>query len=307
MTSETDSDAIVAEAARLVVAKYVFPEAGERIGAHLRERAAAGHYAAAPSAADLAALVTADLQSVNGDRHLRLQHHDDEVPDLPSTEMLVAMLRSQAARSLGGVARVERLAGNVAWLELSPILFPPSMAAGAVGGALQCVASADALVLDLRHTIGGEPGMAAFVCSYLFDEEPVHLIDIYERDGGRTVQSWTLPYVPGERFGGTKPLYVLTGPTTFSGGEAVAYCLQQQGRATLVGERTRGGAHPRIGVRVHPHLELTIPTGRAMHPVTGENWEGVGVAPDIAVPAEDALAAALAALAARTAPATAAA
>jgi hypothetical protein len=288
-----DIDAIVDEIDREVVAKYVFPEIGARVGQLLRERAAGGHYATPADAAGLCALVTADLQSVNGDRHLRLQHHEDEIPDLPSTEMLVAMLRSQAARSLGGVARVERLAGNVAWLEFSPILFPPSMAAGPVGGALQCVASADALVLDLRQTLGGEPGMTAFVCSYLFDDEPVHLIDIYEREGDRVSQSWTLPYVPGERFGGTKPLYVLTGPTTFSGGEALAYCLQQLGRATVVGERTRGGAHPRIGVRVHPHLELTIPTGRAMHPVTGENWEGVGITPDVEVPAADALAAAL--------------
>jgi C-terminal processing protease CtpA/Prc len=133
----------------------------------------------------------------------------------------------------------------------------------------------------------------AFVCSYLFDE-PVHLIDIYQRDGDRTVQSWTQPYVPGERYGGTKPVYVLTSGKTFSGGEELAFDLQSHGRATVVGERTGGGAHPRIGVRLHPHLELTVPTGRAMHPATGENWEGVGVTPDVEVPATDALAAALA-------------
>jgi C-terminal processing protease CtpA/Prc len=135
--------------------------------------------------------------------------------------------------------------------------------------------------------------MAAFVCSYLFDE-PTHLIDIYERDGDRTVQSWTLPHVPGERCGGTKPIVVLTSATTFSGGEGLAYNLQQHGRATVVGERTGGGAHPRIGIRLHPHLEFTVPNCRASHPGTGENWEGVGVAPDVEVPAADALATALA-------------
>jgi hypothetical protein len=305
MTSEMDIDAIVAEAARQVVAKYVFPEVGERIGAHLRERAAAGRYAAAASAAELAALVTADLQAANGDRHLRLKHHDDVIPDLPSTEMLIEMLRVQSARTLGGVARVERLAGNVALLELGPIMFPPRIAAGAVSAALHLVASADALVLDLRNTVGGDPTMTAFVCTYLFDDEPVHLIDIYDRVEDRTVQSWTLPHVPGDRFGATKPVYVLTSATTFSGGEELTYDLQQHGRATVVGERTGGGAHPRVGIRLHPHLELTVPTGRASHPVTGENWEGVGVTPDIAVAAEDALAAALAALAARMAPAAA--
>jgi hypothetical protein len=286
-------DAIVDEAARLVAERYVFPQIAERVGALLRERAAAGAYAGVTGVVELAAAVTADLQVVNGDRHLRLQHHDDEIPDLPSTEMLIEMLRSQVARSLGGVARIERLAGNVAWLELGPLLFPPSMAAGAVSGALQIVASADALVLDLRNTVGGDPAMAAYVCSYLFDE-PTHLIDIYERDGDRTVQSWTMPHVPGDRFGGTKPMFVLTSATTFSGGEGLAYYLQQHGRATVVGERTGGGAHPRIGIRLHPHLELTVPTGRASHPGTGQNWEGVGVAPDVEVPADKALAVALA-------------
>jgi C-terminal processing protease CtpA/Prc len=89
---------------------------------------------------------------------------------------------------------------------------------------------------------------------------------------------------------------VLTSATTFSGGEGLAYCLQQHGRATVVGEPTGGGAHLRVGLRLHPHLELTLPTGRPLHPATGGNWEGVGVTPDVEVPAGEALAAALARL-----------
>jgi C-terminal processing protease CtpA/Prc len=54
----------------------------------------------------------------------------------------------------------------------------------------------------------------------------------------------------------------------------------------VVGERTRGGAHAREGFRVHPHLEATISVARAVSPITGGNWEGVGVAPDIEVSAE---------------------
>jgi C-terminal processing protease CtpA/Prc len=95
--------------------------------------------------------------------------------------------------------------------------------------------------------------------------------------------------VPGKRFGGTKPVYVLTSPRTFSGAEELAYDLQQLGRAVVVGERTGGGAHPRRGFRVHPHLEATIPTGRAINPVSGTNWELVGVTPDLEVPADEAL------------------
>ncbi len=80
----------------------------------------------------------------------------------------------------------------------------------------------------------------------------------------------------------------LPGATTFSGAEALAYDLQRLGRAAVVGETTRGGAHPRRAFRVHPHLEATIPVARAVNPVTGTNWEGTGVVPDIGAVADEA-------------------
>ena len=77
---------------------------------------------------------------------------------------------------------------------------------------------------------------------------------------------------------------MLTSATTFSGGEELSYDLQQLARATIVGERTRGGAHPREGFRVHPHLQATILVARGVSPASGTNWEGTGVTPDIEVP-----------------------
>jgi len=112
------------------------------------------------------------------------------------------------------------------------------------------------------------------------------LTGLYERATGRVRQFWTLPCVPGRRFGAAKPLYVLTSGATFSGGEQVSYDLQQTGRAVIVGARTKGGAHAREGFRVHPHLEATISVSRAVSPVTGGNWEGTGVVPDIEILAE---------------------
>jgi hypothetical protein len=42
-------------------------------------------------------------------------------------------------------------------------------------------------------------------------------------------------------------------------------------------------------VPLSPTLELTLPAARSVNPVTGTNWEGTGVEPDVAVPADDAL------------------
>lgn len=256
---------------------YVFPEVAEKIIEVLQ----AGDYPSSPSL--LAPRLTEDLQSVNGDKHLRVvhgaaaeaQHHED----------LVAW----SARTGGGVGRVERLDGNIALIEITPLLFPSSIAGDAVAAAMTLAAGSDALILDVRRCRGGAPDMVTFLCSYLFSEEPLHLNGIYFRDGDYTKQYWTLPHLPSPRYGPDRPVAVLTSANTFSGGEELAWDLQEHRRATIIGEVTRGGAHPREAYSIHPQLQVTIPIARSVSPLSGANWEGTGVRPDIEVPADQAL------------------
>jgi C-terminal processing protease CtpA/Prc len=84
-------------------------------------------------------------------------------------------------------------------------------------------------------------------------------------------------------------VYLLTSARTFSGGEALAYDLQALKRATVVGEVTRGGAHPSLVLSLREQIELRLPVARTVNAVTGGNWEAIGVQPDVAVPAADAL------------------
>ncbi|MGC5020281.1 S41 family peptidase [Micromonospora sp. DT47] len=273
---------VVERAAKLVAEHYVFADVAERIAVHLGDRLRDGRYAEADDPGELAGLVTEDLQSVNGDLHLRLKHHVRTLPERdedPDQEAWATL----AATAMGGVARVERLAGNVGLLEIRPYLFPPQLAGEAVTAALRLLAGTDALLLDLRGNRGGSPDMVALVCGWFF-AEPAHLHTMYDR-GGDGRQFWSAAYVAGPRYDAGKPVYVLTGAETFSGGEELAYDLQQLGRATVVGERTRGGAHPCVGFRTHPHLELTVPVARPVNPVSGTNWEGCGVQPDVEVAA----------------------
>ena len=81
----------------------------------------------------------------------------------------------------------------------------------------------------------------------------------------------------------------MTSDYTFSGGEELAYDLQTQERATLVGETTGGGANPGEPMSLGHGFYAFIPTGRAINPVTGKNWEHVGVKPDHPIAAEEAL------------------
>src|SRR5215470_5909434 len=277
---------IVGQVCELVEAHYVFPDAAEEVSRVLAEGLADGRYPG--DAASLAVAVTADLQSVNGDKHLRLLYRQGTIP--PRTpghdaEEYAAMAR-WAGQTCGGGACAQRLAGNVGYLDLRPVLFPAVLAGEVMTAAMGLLATTDALIIDLRNCLGGEPSMPPFIISYLWDRDPAQLCGLRERTDTLPRQTWTLPYVPGRRFGKDKPVYVLTSAATFSGGEQLSYDLQQLGRATIVGETTRGGANAREGFRVHPHLEATISVAAAVNPKTGGNWEGTGVTPDIETTAE---------------------
>lgn len=131
--------------------------------------------------------------------------------------------------------------------------------------------------------------MVALLCSYLLRPEPLLLNTLYYRAANRTDEFYTSRDLPGKRYGDRKPVYVLTSRETPSAAEEFAYDLQALGRATIVGEVTWGGANPTQGFPLDENFMAAIPAGRAINPITGTNWEGVGVRPDVPAPAADAL------------------
>ena len=269
---------------------YVFAETAKKMEDAIRARVAKREYDAIISAKEFARKLTSDLREISHDKHLRVMYFRDGArepsPNGPSAEEIKAQ-RPFMEKLNFGFEKVERMQGNVGYLEVRGFV-PPSLGGETASAAMTLLAHTDALIIDLRRNQGGEPAMIAYLLTYLFDE-PTHLNDIYERRGDKTQQWWTLPYVPGLRFGGQKPVYVLTSRQTFSGAEEFAYNLKNLKRATLVGETTGGGAHPSRPVKVSDRFMLELPYARAINPVTRTNWEGTGVQPDIEKPAEQAL------------------
>jgi hypothetical protein len=273
---------------------YVYPEAAEEICARLQQRLDEGAYEDISEGEFLAYALTHHLQEVNGDEHLWVRWTPEPLPEhegqLRHSPQWVAQRQLEAALDGYGLHKLERLPGNVGYLEIR-YFHRPAWGGDAAAAAMQVLANTSALIVDLRRCPGGYPGMVSLILSYLFGDEPVHLNSIYWRDDDITQQYWTLPYVPGKTYG-DKPVYVLTSRETFSGGEAFAQHVQARQRGTVVGEKTDGGAHPGAIYRLHTHFEAFIPVGRAIDPVTGGDWEGRGVTPDVPVSAEQALAAA---------------
>jgi C-terminal processing protease CtpA/Prc len=162
-----------------------------------------------------------------------------------------------------------------------------------VAEVMAAIADAPALVIDVRKNHGGDPAAVALLASYLFDDAPVHLDDMFWHDDGSTQQFWTTPAVKGRRFGGKKPVFVVTSEETFSAAEELAYDLQSLRRAIIVGAKTRGGAHPVFVQALDGGFSMRVPMGRAINPVTKTDWEGTGVVPDVASSADDAMTTAL--------------
>jgi len=270
---------------------YVFPDVAEQICTCLQTHLEDGEYADITEGEFLALALTMHMQEVKQDEHLWVRWHPEPLPDqdgpLRQNQEWVDEQRQGAELENYGFHKVERLPGNVGYVDIR-YFHRPSWGGDTAVAAMSFLANASALIIDLRQCTGGYPSMVALISSYLFGEEPVHLNSVYWRDDDVTQQYWTLPYIPGKRFN-DKPVCVLISRDTFSGGEEFAYNLQARQRATLVGEKTDGGAHPGASYRLHPHFEVFIPVGRAINPVTNKNWESSGVVPDIPASQEQAL------------------
>ncbi|WP_243322528.1 S41 family peptidase [Geothrix sp. SG200] len=285
--------AVVTALARELKAQYVFPEVADDLGKVLAAKVERGGYDGAVTVSAFAEALTRDLREQGKDGHFRVRFDPafnprDEDEDHVPTPAEVAEARQQSARRAYGIAKVEQLPGNVGYLEI--LGFGPTEFVGpAFTAAMQILSGTEALILDLRRNGGGDPESVAFLVSHFFGEGDVrHLNSIYNRPRNATRQYWTSPVAV--RY--TRPVYVLTSRRTFSGGEECAYDFQTQKRATLVGEVTGGGANPGHAVALAHGFNAFIPTGRAVNPVTQTNWEHVGVKPDLAVPAAEALKAA---------------
>lgn len=286
-----ERDAIVAGTITKIEQTYVLPDVGKAMAADLKARAARHEYDQLTTARALADKLTADLRAISHDGHLHFEYDPNGIPgdgpgDGDATPEQMEAQRPWLEKVNFGFEKAERMRGNVGYLEIMGFV-PPELGGETASAAMQFLANSDVLILDLRRNGGGEPSMIAYLLSYVFDQK-THLNDIYDRTTGKTQEWWTHD-VPGKKYGGSKPIYVLTSHDTFSGGEELAYDLKTLGRATIVGETTGGGAHPVRAYKVSDHFAVGVPYARAINPVTHTNWEGKGVAPDIAVPADQAL------------------
>ena len=240
-----------------------------------------------------ASRLTDDLHAVAPDKHLNVI--------APGAPPKVPGAMAAPPRSEGGVVRAERLAGNtgnigyIGYIEIVGFP-PPEVFRVPLDRAMAGLAKTKALIIDERRHHGGSPAAEAYLIGYFLPKgaKPVVADRFVTRiTGTETFKTEDFPTSPTPFSYAGKPVYVLTSSETISGAEALAYSVQTLHLAKIVGETTAGGANPGGVVPLGAGFAMFLPTGRSENPVTKTNWEGVGVKPDIAVPAADALRAAL--------------
>ncbi len=284
---ETDSRLqaeIIDSVSKALLDNYIFLDKAQAMGKFVREQYKKGAYKAITSRREFAQRLTEDLRSISHDLHLGVSFVGDGMIEdiLASHDSLAPNPWYEEMRaSNNGFKKIEVLDGNVGYLDLRGFV-PADIAGGTAIAAMNFLSGCDAVIFDLRANGGGDPSMIQLISSYLFDQ-PVHLNSFYIRSLDTIQQFWTQAYVPGKKLTAAD-VFVLTSSFTFSGGEEFSYNLKNLKRGQIIGKTTGGGAHPTEDhLFASLNIQMSVPYGRAINPITGTNWEGVGVAPDIDV------------------------
>ena len=276
---------------------YVFPGIGEKMGAYIKTKHNNGDYNSYNDVKEFCKRVTADLREICHDKHIFVFYSPEEAREVAARKKLLPaeeiekmnkMYFEMDRRANFGFNKVEILDGNIGYLDLNYFSASDYACETAVG-AMRFLSCSDAIIIDMRSNGGGGGGgVGSVLATYFFDVEQVRLSGAYFRSTNTIRQSWTLPYVPGKRMPDID-LYILTSSRTFSAAEDFCYSLKHLKRAVIVGESTKGGAHPVDVMIVKGSILTQISIGNSVNPITNSNWEGVGVKPDVEVPAEKAL------------------
>ena len=258
---------------------YVIPENGERAAVGIENARDSGALEGLEES-ELAAALTRLVHEHTDDVHFSLRH-------APPREESSTLARRVIDRSLShGFTSVRWLTGDVACVELESFESSPQAVAHA-DALMQNINGAGAIIFDLRRNGGGSPDVISAITAHLF-ETPVLFNTLIDREGDVEQEVWSGD-APGAPPIPDTPVFILTSAYTFSAAESFTYGLQARGRAVVVGEPTGGGAHMVMSRRLDHGFHINMPGRRARNPITGTNWEGVGVQPDIHTLPDDAL------------------
>lgn len=258
--------------AEAIAANYFDRARGEAVAAELRRDAEEGRFdALTPD--DFASTLTAELREI--DRHFAVTYGAGEAPPFP------AVRPAPSSSSTYGFSKVELLPGGIGLIRMDYVADFDPMQADApararADAALNLLEPAEAIIIDVRGNPGGSPNMVGYMASAFLPAGS----DVYSTFVSRDGSTSEAPVRPYSRPRPNAPLFVLVDHATGSAAEALAYTLQAAKRAAVVGTRSAGAANPGEMRTTPSGFRVFVSDGSPRNPITGTNWEGVGVVPD---------------------------
>ncbi|MBU2650032.1 MAG: S41 family peptidase [Bacteroidetes bacterium] len=285
---------VVKKVASIMKEKYVFADIGDKMAKHIIEQFEKGEYKSYIELEPFCKKMTSDLRDISNDKHIYVFFSPEEAllvraekGMLPKDEIKKINERyiESDKKENFGFKKVEILDGNIGYLDIRYFTNSDTLEE-TLNGAMKFLSNSDAIIIDLRDNGGGT--LTPLLPSYFLSSDKVYLGGCVCRDTIQNEYSWSLTNINGKRMLKVE-LYILTNSKTFSAAEDFSYTMQSLKRAVVVGETTKGGAHPVDVLIVKGDILTQIPICESYNPITKSNWEGVGVKPDYLVASEDAL------------------
>lgn len=303
-----ERDEVLEQLAKELEARFVFRDVAASYAKKLREGKQAKAYTELSDPIAFAAKVTADLQAVSADGHLRLTFNPngDFSPDRMAPPPTAARDALAETRMINGFA----------YLRFTSFPNDPEVA-GRARQFLLDHADARGVIIDARDSRGGTLMVMDAILPLFFaarttlmrmdsregagmrgppppgtqpreDGRPPTMVRQEAPPGVERFDHIVLPDPTEKRFLKT-PVFYLTSKLTRSAAEHFAMALQRTHRGVLVGEVTAGAGNFGAPVPIGARFSAFIPFGRSYDPDTNRGWEGTGITPDIIVPPADAI------------------
>ncbi|WP_110429785.1 S41 family peptidase [Glaciecola sp. KUL10] len=289
--SYEDKSTLIQQTFEVMQAHYIAPSKVKSTYDIISEKHTRNAYKHVTSLAEFAEHIGRDIRDITQDLHLSIMLQQ---PDKPLTHILKP--KPGKLKYNYAFEQAKYLSGNIAYLKFNKF-DPAPEAKSTADSAMLFLQYADAMVIDLRDTVGGSPDLVEYLLSYFIEAEtPLWSIQWRTEQMAKensplfeSEQIETSSTPKHANFRQDFPVWILTSKTSASATELFAGVLKAQNKATVVGETTAGAGYY-VGVRpITEHLTFRISLAKPIIAVSNKNWERIGITPDVETHRVDAL------------------
>jgi C-terminal processing protease CtpA/Prc len=286
--SKKEIESAITAIAKLIDDNYVFPEKGKRIATHLLQEYKKGEFSQIKDWKSFDSVVTKSLRNFSHDGHLYVRNDQKTVRELLAAKSQTANSSSreqfsydpfyhgtEAIENNFGFREVKILEGNIGYIKLFEINISTT-SLPVLFAAMDFTANTKALVIDLRDNGGGGSEVGSVFESFFLPKN-VPLLEFKTRNGPSSIEK-TVPWLTKKKY--NNPLFIIVNNGTASAAEALAYSLQNKGRAKIIGQSSAGAANMNSWYVVNEQIFVSVSTAAPTLPGTEDSWEQKGIQPD---------------------------